>query len=287
MNKITKLIIPAAGLGTRLLPASKAMPKEMIPVLDKPTLHYIIEEAVKSGIEEVFLITNSYKRSIEDHFDRSYELEDTLLKRGKLKELEIVQNISKMVKIYYVRQDEPKGNAYAISLSKTFIKEDEHFALMFGDDILYSDKKPVLAQAIDIYREKKCNIISVFPVEKKLVSKFGIVEVEENTLKILDVVEKPKIEEAKSNLISTGPYILSSNIFNSIDKIKPGNSGELQITDAMKDLMKIEDFYANKFDGKFYSTGDKLGLMIANIDFALRDEEISDKIKEYIRNLNL
>lgn len=289
MNKITKLVIPVAGLGTRLLPASKTIPKEMFPVLDKPMLHLIVEEAAKSGIEEVFFITNGYKKSIEDYFDTCYELEDILKKKKKFNELAILEKVVNMVKVYYVRQREPLGTAHAINLAKSFINDGENFAVMWGEDIMYSNTdEPVLKQAINVYEKYNCNVISAFEVPMEKISSFGALELSNTeTLEIKSVVEKPKVEDAKSNLASVGPYIVSSNIFKMIENLPIGVGNEYQFTDAMSMLMKQEKFYANKFDGHFYATGDKMGFLRVNVDYALKDPQIKDQFIEYLKSLDL
>lgn len=287
MKKITKLVIPVAGLGTRLLPASKTIPKEMFPVLDKPMLHLIIEDAVKSGIEEVILVTSGYKKSIEDYFDKHYELEDILLKKNKTHELEIVKATSNMVKIYYVRQKEPLGTADAIKLANIFIKENEYFAVMWGEDIMYSDNVPVLKQAMDIHYKYDCNVISAISVDPKDTGRYGILELNNDTNEVLSVVEKPSPKDALSNIAATGPYIVSSRVFDEINKLKIGVGNEYQFTDALSNLIGKEKMYANVFDGIFYPTGDKFGFFKVNLDFALRDPEIKDKVKEYIKSLDI
>jgi UTP--glucose-1-phosphate uridylyltransferase len=287
LKKVRKAIIPVAGIGTRFLPATKSVPKEMLPIIDKPTLHYIIEEAIESGIEEILLITSPYKKAIEDYFDRSYELEDRLLKSGKNKEYEMLLKISTKVKVYYIRQGEPNGSGHAIGLGKSFIG-DEPFAVLYGDDIMtYNKDNPVLKQLIDIHYKHDANVIGVQPVPKELVNKYGIIDYEnESTGKIRTIIEKPKVEEAPSNTAGLGRYIVNSSIFDIIDTLSRGAGNEYQFTDAMKILMEREPFYACKFEGTYYDIGQKIGYLKANIDFALNREDLKVELSEYIKKIS-
>lgn len=284
--KITKAIIPAAGLGTRFLPATKAQPKEMLPIVDKPTLQYIIEEALDSGIEDILIITGRNKQSIEDHFDKSIELELVLEQKGKTELLQMSRNISEMVNIHYIRQKEPKGLGHAIYCAKSFIG-NEPFAVFLGDDIVDSDK-PCLKQMIEVYDEHKASIIGVQEVSYDDVNKYGIVkgEYSKNKLyKVDDLVEKPSKEEAPSNIAIMGRYIITPQIFDILKDTKPGKGGEIQLTDALKELSKREDMYAYIFDGKRYDVGDKLGFLKATVEFALKREEFKDEFKDYLKDL--
>lgn len=284
--KVRKAIIPAAGLGTRFLPATKAQPKEMLPVVDKPTLQYIIEEAVDSGIEEILVITGRNKKSIEDHFDRSIELEIELEKKGKTKMLEEVRRISDMADIYYIRQKEPKGLGHAVSCARSFIG-DEPFAVLLGDDIVYSEK-PCLKQMIEVYNEYKTTILGVQEVEKSEVSKYGIVEgkaIENGVYKVKDLVEKPKVEEAPSNVAILGRYIVSPDIFEILERTPPGVGGEIQLTDALKELVKVEAVYAYVFEGKRYDVGDKQGFLEATVETALGREDLREEFLEYLKSV--
>ena len=285
MIKIRKAIIPAAGLGTRFLPATKAQPKEMLPIVDKPTLQYIIEEAIASGIEEILIVTGRNKKSIEDHFDRSIELELELEKKGKLEYLEMVRNISDMVNIHYIRQKEPKGLGHAIYCAKSFIG-NEPFAVLLGDDIVDAEV-PCLKQLIDCYNKYKTNILGVQEVSIEDVSKYGIIDpkfVDERVYKVMDLIEKPKdIYEAPSNAAILGRYILTPSIFDVLAHQKPGRGGEIQLTDALKQLSKYEDIYAYDFEGKRYDVGDKLGFLEANIDFALKNPELREEFFELMK----
>ena len=282
MKKVKKAVIPVAGMGTRFLPVTKSVPKEMLPIIDKPTLQYIVEECVESGIEEILFITSPYKRNVEDHFDQSFELETRLERNNKLKELEIVKNISKMCKIYYTRQGEPLGSGHAIKLSKSFIG-DEPFAVLYGDDLMKSET-PVLKQLIDVYEKYDANVIGVQEVDRNLVYKYGIIEFETEN-KIKSIIEKPSIEEAPSNFAGLGRYIVKPEIFNELDKLDRGKGNEYQFTDAMLNLMKRQDFYACKFKGTYYDIGNQLGYLKANIAFALDRDDLKDELKQYLKEI--
>lgn len=283
IKKIRKCVIPVAGMGTRFLPATKAVPKELFPIIDKPTLQYIVEEAVESGIEEIFFITSSYKNAIVDHFDKSYELENRLKESGKEDKLKIVQEVPNLAKFYYIRQGEPMGSGHAINLAKSFVG-DEPFAVMFGDDLMKSDV-PVLKQLIDVYEQKDCNVIGVQEVDPKLVYKYGIIEYDNNDGKIKNIVEKPSVQEAPSNHAGLGRYIVKPEIFDELDKLKKGVGNEYQFVDGMKALMQKQDFYACKFDGKYFDIGSQVGYLKANIEFAKDREDLNED--PYIKSLKL
>lgn len=275
--KVKKAVIPAAGLGTRFLPATKAQPKEMLPIVDKPTIQHIIEEAVASGIEEILIITGRNKRAIEDHFDKSVELEQQLKDTGKKDMLEMVEDISNMAEIYYIRQKEPKGLGHAINCARTFVG-NEPFAVMLGDDVVYGDK-PCLKQLIECYNEYKTTILGVQQVVREDVYKYGIVEgkhIENNVYKVKDLIEKPDVDEAPSNIAILGRYIITPKIFEILSTIEPGKGGEIQLTDALKKLSLQEAIYAYDFEGRRYDVGDKLGFLEATIEFALRKDEIKN-----------
>lgn len=283
-KKVRKAIIPAAGLGTRFLPATKSQPKEMLPIVDKPTLQYIIEEAVQSGIEEILIVTGRSKKSIEDHFDRSIELELELAQKGKTEMLKLVQDISNMVDIYFIRQKEPKGLGDAIRCAKTFVS-DEPFAVLLGDDIVDSEV-PCLQQLIGVYNEYNTSIVGVQEVAKEDTNKYGILDVkyiEDRVYKVKDMVEKPKVEEAPSNIAILGRYIITPAIFEILENQKPGKGGEIQLTDALKTLCKHEAIYAYNFEGKRYDVGDKLGFLEATVDFALKRPELRDEFMEFLK----
>lgn len=281
--KVKKAIIPAAGLGTRFLPATKAQPKEMLPVVDKPTIQYIVEEAVASGIEEILIITGRNKKSIEDHFDKSIELELELEKSGKAELLELVRDISDMVDIHYIRQKEPRGLGHAIHCAKTFVG-NEPFAVLLGDDVVDSET-PCLKQLIDCYSEYKTTILGVQTVAKENVPKYGIVDgihIEDRVYKVKDLVEKPSVDEAPSDVAILGRYIITPEIFNILENTKPGKGGEIQLTDALKTLITKEAMYAYNFEGKRYDVGDKLGFLQATIEFALKKDELREDFINYL-----
>ena len=282
---VRKAIIPAAGLGTRFLPATKSQPKEMLPIVDKPTLQYIIEEAIQSGIEEILIVTGRSKKSIEDHFDRSVELELELEQKGKTEMLKMVQDISNMVNIHYIRQKEPKGLGHAIYCAKSFIG-NEPFAVLLGDDIVDSEK-PCLKQLIEAYNEYKTSILGVQEVDKQDTDKYGILDakyIENRVYKVKDMIEKPKVEEAPSNIAILGRYIITPDIFDILENQEPGKCGEIQLTDALKTLANHEAIYAYNFEGKRYDVGDKLGFLEATVDFALKRPELRDEFMEFLEN---
>lgn len=284
-KKVRKAIIPAAGLGTRFLPATKSQPKEMLPIVDKPTLQYIIEEAVNSGIEEILIVTGRSKKSIEDHFDRSIELELELEQKGKNEMLELVRSISNMVDIYFIRQKEPKGLGHAIYCAKSFVG-DEPFAVLLGDDIVDNDV-PCLKQLLNAYNEYNTSILGVQEVSKEDTNKYGILDVkyiEDRVYKVKDMVEKPKVEEAPSNMAILGRYIITPAIFDILENQKPGKGGEIQLTDALKTLGEHEAIYAYNFEGRRYDVGDKLGFLEATVDFALKRDELGQEFMEFLKS---
>jgi UTP--glucose-1-phosphate uridylyltransferase len=259
-QKIRKAVFPAAGLGTRFLPATKAMPKEMLTLVDKPLIQYVVEEAVDSGIESIIIVTGRDKAAIENHFDISYELEQTLQERGKLEVLEQVRSVADIARISYTRQKQPLGLGHAIYQGRDFV-ENEPFAVMLPDDIMDSDP-PALRQMIDVFEKYNAPVIATMQVEGSAISRFGVIdaeEVEPNVYRIKDMVEKPKFEDAPSDLAIVGRYIFTPDIFASIEQTTPGAGGEIQITDAMRNLLKERPFYAVKLDGVRHDAGDKLG----------------------------
>ncbi|MDQ0244829.1 UTP--glucose-1-phosphate uridylyltransferase [Bacillus fengqiuensis] len=287
--KIRKAIIPAAGLGTRFLPATKAQPKEMLPIVDKPTIQYIVEEAVASGIEDIIIISGRGKRAIEDHFDKSYELEETLAKKGNQKRLKEIQAISNLANIHYIRQKEPKGLGDAINCARTFIG-DEPFAVMLGDDIVQS-KTPCLRQLIDVYEKHRCSVIGVQQVADEEVSKYGIVApkgkpVDQGVFQIQSLVEKPELQDAPSNYAIMGRYVLTPEIFGVLEGLPPGAGGEIQLTDAIRQLSASQSIMAYYFEGIRYDVGDKFGFIKATIDFALRREDLREDLLNYFQHIN-
>ena len=285
-KKVRKAVIPAAGLGTRFLPATKAQPKEMLPIVDKPTLQYIIEEAVASGIEEILIITGKNKKSIEDHFDKSVELELELEQKGKTELLEIVRNISKMINIYYIRQKEPKGLGDAIYCARSFIG-DEPFAVMLGDDIV-DNEVPCLKQLMNVYEEYRTTILGVQTVDDEDTDKYGIIAakyIEDKVYKVKDLVEKPEPGKAPSNIAILGRYIITPEIFDILETLPLGKNGEVQLTDALRMLSKKEAMYAYDFDGVRYDVGDKLGFLKATVDFALKRPNLQNDFIQYLREV--
>lgn len=287
MKKVTKAVIPAAGLGTRVLPATKAQPKEMLVIVDKPSLQYIVEELVESGITDIVIVTGRNKNSIEDHFDFSYELENTLERDGKFELLKKIDDISSMANIYYVRQNHPLGLGHAILKAKSFIGDDP-FVIALGDDIVYNPDAPVAKQLIDIYEKYGSSVIGVQEVENKDVSKYGIVKpaaiLDENTVEMVDFIEKPTLEEAPSNLACLGRYLLSGEIFKYLETTEPGKGGEIQLTDAiLKMLNDDQKVVAYNFQGKRYDIGNKIGLLKANIEFGLRNDETKEDLIKYLK----
>lgn len=289
--KIRKAIIPAAGLGTRFLPATKAQAKEMLPIVDKPTIQYIVEEAVASGIEEIIIIIGRGKRSIEDHFDKSYELEDALLRKKQLAVLEEVQKISSLANIYYVRQKEPKGLGHAILCAQSFIG-NESFAVLLGDDIVMSET-PCLKQIINVFEYCNSSVVAVQNVPEKDVSKYGIIKpkgtmIQPNLFNIDFFVEKPKKEVAPSKYAIMGRYVLRPEIFKILARLPFDQvSNELQLTDAINELNKEQAVLAYNFEGNRYDIGDKVGFIKATIDFALHRDDIRDEVLAYLRDINM
>lgn len=284
--KIRKAVIPAAGLGTRFLPATKAQPKEMLPIVNKPALQYIVEEIVDAGIEEILIITGRNKYSIENHFDRAMELEWELEKKRDLELLKDIKRISNMAKIHYIRQREPLGLGHAIYCAKTFIG-DEVFAVLLGDDIIHS-QRPCIGQLIEVYEKYKGSILGVKKMNKDVLHKYGNLlgrELEEGVYRVKKLVEKPKLEEICSNVSVLGRYIITPSIFNILKKLSPGIDGEIQLTDGLNKLAQMEPVYAYEFEGKRYDIGDRQGFLKANIEFALRDESLKDGLIKYLSDI--
>jgi len=288
--KIKKAVIPAAGLGTRFLPVTKSMPKEMLPLVDFPAIHYVVEEAVESGFNDIIIITGRGKRSIEDYFDESPELEMRLKKDGKNDLLKLVKKISSFADIHYIRQKEPKGLPDAILKAEKHVG-DEPFAVLLGDDIII-DKIPCIKQLINVFEKYKKTVIAAQKIPIEEIYKYGSIKgkkIESSPNDFLylieDIVEKPKPEKAPTNIASVGRYIFTTDIFNCIKKTKPGINNELQIADSMKILMQTQDVYAYGFHGKKYDIGDKLGYIQAIIDFSLENSEIGKDVKSYIKKL--
>ena len=286
--KIRKAIIPAAGLGTRFLPATKAQPKEMLPIVDKPSIQYIIEEAVEAGIEDILIITGRSNRAIEDHFDYSPELERELEKKGKLDVLENLRKISDMVNIQYIRQKEPRGLGHAVYCAHSFIN-DEPFAVLLGDDVAVC-KQPAIGQLMDVYDAYHASVLGVSTVPEELVSSYGIVAPDpdfksdmKGLSKVCGLVEKPPLDKAPSRTAIFGRYIITPGIFEVLARTKPGAGGEIQLTDALKELMQTEDMYALDFEGKRYDIGSKIGFLKATVDFALQRDDLKEPFMEFLK----
>ena len=284
MSVIRKAIIPVAGFGTRFLPVTKSIPKEMIPIIDKPTIQYIIEEAVESGITDILLVTSKYKKSIEDYFDNFKELESVLESSENYEMLDMIKNISNMVNITFVRQKEQKGLGHAIYQGKTFVG-NEPFCVLLGDDIVYNRDKPCLKQLIECYEEYGGSVLGVQEVKHEDVSKYGIVDgnkISENIYRVNNLIEKPSMEEAPTNIAILGRYVISCKIFEHLEKENYGKNGEIQLTDSITNLISTEEVYAYKFQGTRYDIGDKVGYLKATIDYSLRDDKIKHIIKDYL-----
>ncbi|MEB7415245.1 UTP--glucose-1-phosphate uridylyltransferase GalU [Mammaliicoccus sciuri] len=287
-NKIKKAIIPAAGLGTRFLPATKAMPKEMLPILDKPTIQYIVEEAARAGIEDIIIVTGKHKRAIEDHFDIQKELETTLYEKGKLELLDRVQYSTELANIFYVRQKEQKGLGHAIYTAKQFIG-NEPFAVLLGDDIVESDN-PAIKQLMEQYEATGKSVIGVQTVPETETHRYGIIEPKSQDERLYEVnrfVEKPEQGTAPSNLAIMGRYVLSPKIFDYLETQTEGSGGEIQLTGAIERLNKEDKVYAYDFEGQRYDVGEKIGFVKTTIEYALKDEEMRDEIILYLQSLDI
>jgi UTP--glucose-1-phosphate uridylyltransferase len=283
---LKKAIIPAAGLGTRFLPATKASPKEMLPIVDKPAIQYVIEEAKSAAIESILIITGRGKEAIENHFDYSYELQNILEERGKKEEVEIVKKIADMADFFYVRQKEAIGLGHAVLCAKNWVSK-EPFAVFLGDDIIVS-KTPCIKQMIEVFEEKKATVLGVVEVDKKDTSKFGIIKgkkINDSLIEVSDIVEKPEAAKAPSTTAVIGRYILTPQIFNELEKTEPGVGGEIQLTDAIKSLMKKEKVFAYRFKGKRYDIGDKFGFLQATVEIALQRKDLGKEFKKYLKEL--
>ncbi|PLT47802.1 UTP--glucose-1-phosphate uridylyltransferase GalU [Paenibacillus sp. FSL W8-1187] len=284
MTHIRKAIIPAGGLGTRFLPATKAQPKEMMPLIDKPAIQYIVEEAVASGIESIMIVSGRNKRAIEDHFDKSVELEAELEERGNEEMLELVRGISKLADIVYVRQREPLGLGHAVLCARSFIGS-EPFAVLLGDDILRSEQ-PCLGEMMNYYRDTGSSVISVMEVPWDQTHKYGIVDLEGDGLfpRIRNLVEKPAPGEAPSNWAVVGRYVLDPAIFRLLERAEPGKGGEIQLTDSLQKLNSVLPMHAYKFQGRRHDVGDKLGFVQATIDMALERDDLAEAVRDYMRS---
>lgn len=289
MKRIRKAVIPAAGFGTRFLPATKATPKEMLPIVDKPTIQYIVEEALASGIEDILIISGHAKRAIEDHFDSTPILEENLKAKGKTDLLKMVQEISE-INVHYIRQKHMRGLGDAILCARAFV-DNEPFAVLLGDDVVYNPKPqpPALKQLMDMYTQTGATILGCQKVPKEKVSSYGIVAgeptINEQLMKVNDMIEKPSIEEAPSQMAVLGRYIITPDVFEVLQNTKPGKGGEIQLTDALKVMAKRENVYAYNFTGKRYDVGDKLGFLKATVEFALRRDDLSADFSSYLKDI--
>ena len=287
-QKIRKAVFPAAGLGTRFLPATKASPKEMLPLVDKPLIQYVIEEAVASGVESIIIVTGRGKTAIEDHFDISFELENLLRERGKDEMVEQARAVSELARISYVRQKQALGLGHAILQAKDFV-EGEPFAVMLADDIVDAEV-PALKQMLAVYEETGAPVLGTMSVAGENISRFGVLDAEEvrpGVFRVRDMVEKPLYAEAPSDLAIIGRYILTPDIFQEIEQTTPGAGGEIQITDAMRALLRKRPFYAIRFERTRHDAGDKLGFLKATVEFALKRDDLGPQFREYLRSLNL
>ena len=285
-KRIRKAVIPAAGYGTRFLPVTKAIPKEMIPIVDKPVIQYIVEEAQQSGIEEILIITGHGKRAIEDHFDTNIDLELQLRQQGKDQLLHLVQDISS-INIHYIRQKHMRGLGDAIRCAESFI-DNEPFAVLLGDDVVYNPEQPALKQMMDAFSRLGATMLGCQEVPQELVSRYGIVQGQptddDRVVKLIDMVEKPAVDEAPSRLAALGRYILTPDIFEILRRVQSGKGGEIQLTDALQTMASREAVYAYCFEGKRYDVGDKLGFLKANVEYALRREDLGEAFREYLRH---
>ncbi|GIU82041.1 MAG: UTP--glucose-1-phosphate uridylyltransferase [Acidobacteria bacterium] len=287
-QKIRKAVFPAAGLGTRFLPATKASPKEMLPLVDKPLIQYSVEEAVGCGIESILIITGRDKTAIEDHFDISFELEQVLLERGKREMFELVRSVSELAKISYTRQKQALGLGHAIYQARDFVN-NEPFAVLLADDVVDAPEKSALQQLIDVFEKYQSPVVATMRVEGEAISKFGVIDAEQiepRVYRIKDMVEKPKYSEAPSDLAIVGRYIFTPDIFQFIERTEKGAGGEIQITDAMRLMVKEgKPFYAVELQGTRHDAGDKLGFLIATVEYALKHEELANDFKNYLKSL--
>jgi len=288
-KKIRKAVIPAAGFGTRFLPQTKAMPKEMLPIVDKPVIQYVVEELVASGITDIVIVTGWHKRAIEDHFDYPYELIKTLESQGKEKLIEEVKRTAELANFIYIRQKGPYGNGTPVMCARPVIG-DEPFVAIWGDEFIYADP-PRTRQCLDVYEKYGDPVISAIRVPREDVSRYGIVEVtkiEENVGQIKRLIEKPSVEEAPSNLAAHGCYVLTPDIFPALETVKPGKSGEIWLVDAIKELMKHRPVYACEIqNGKYYDTGNKLEYLKTVVEFALQHKDLNGEFREYLKSLKL
>jgi UTP--glucose-1-phosphate uridylyltransferase len=292
-SKVRKAVFPAAGLGTRFLPATKSIPKEMLPVVDKPLIQYGVEEAIASGVEDIIIVTGRGKSSIEDHFDKSFELEQLLESKKKADMLDMVRKISDMSDVFYIRQKEALGLGHAVHRAKELVG-DEPFAVLLSDDVIAS-KTPCVRQLVDVYEQYGATVLALMEVPREQISAYGVVDAEpvsdgkfgDRLFKIRNTVEKPKAADAPSNLAIIGRYVLTPDIFGCIESIEPGSGGEIQLTDGLKYMLKTRPIYGLKFEGRRYDAGDKAGFLKATVEFALEREDLGPAFREYLKSLSL
>ena len=284
MKPIRKAVIPAAGYGTRFLPVTKAIPKEMIPIVDKPVIQYIVEEALQSGIEEILIITGHGKRAIEDHFDTNIDLELQLRQQGKDQLLHLVQDISS-INVHYIRQKHMRGLGDAIRCAESFI-DNEPFAVLLGDDVIYNPEKPALKQMMEAFSRLGATMLGCQEVPQELVSRYGIVQGQptddDRVVKLIDMVEKPAVDEAPSRLAALGRYILTPDIFEILRRVQPDENGEIRLADALKIMASRHAVYACQIEGKHYDVGNQLDYLKATVEYALRRPEIKDAFRTYL-----
>ena len=290
--RVRKAVFPAAGLGTRFLPATKAQPKEMLPLVDKPIIQYGVEEALASGCDQIIIITGRGKQAIEDHFDVSYELEKMLQERNKTDLLQIVRQISDMIHVFYVRQKEALGLGHAVLMARELVG-NEPFAVLLADDVIDADP-PCLKQMIDVFEETQCSVVAAQMIEGKAISAYGVLDMTPvpgrfggRLYEVKNMVEKPRLEDAPSNLAIIGRYILTPAVFETLSEVKAGAGGELQLTDGMRMLLKKEKMYAYVYEGKRHDTGDKLGFLKATVEFALKRPDLGGPLRDYLKTLKL
>jgi UTP--glucose-1-phosphate uridylyltransferase len=290
--RVRKAVFPAAGLGTRFLPATKAQPKEMLPLVDKPIIQYGVEEALAAGCDQIIIVTGRGKTAIEDHFDQSYELEKLLEVKGKTDLLQIVRDISDMIHVAYVRQKEALGLGHAVLMARELVG-NEPFAVLLADDVVDA-RVPCLKQMMEVFKETQCSVIATERVEGKAISSYGVLDVKpvesrfgDRVFEIQNMVEKPKPEEAPSNLAIIGRYILTPAVFDMLAKTQAGTGGELQLTDGMRALLKEEKMYSYVFEGRRHDTGDKLGFLKATVEFALKRPDLGSEFRDYLKRLTL
>jgi len=289
--RVRKAVFPAAGLGTRFLPATKAQPKEMLPVVDKPIIQYGVEEAMRSGCDQIIIVTGRGKSAIEDHFDVSYELEKMLEERGKMDLLAVVREISDMIHVAYVRQKEALGLGHAVYTARELVG-DEPFAVLLADDVIDAEK-PCLGQMLEIFEEKQASVIATMVVEGKAISSYGVLDAKPvpgyngRLFEISNLVEKPPMANAPSNQAIIGRYVLTPGIFTALEHTEKGSGGELQLTDGLRNLLKTEKIYGYQFEGKRHDAGDKLGFLKATVEYALKREDLGEEFAEYLRALKV